>query len=148
MLVQRMALLSMQCSPRASAVFTIVFLCGWYHFQFIKPGFLWEGLQIKVADACFFSPSSHSSSLCVFPYSYTAECCSEHDFVSEPLILSLGPLCSPLCVCVCVELILLCWRNMAQQSSFNSFAPYERSLLKQARPQLVYCATIHNRSNK
>ena len=117
----------------ASSLFCIcsIFLCGWYHFQFIKSCLVWEGLQIKVLDGVEGDiPSFHLPSLCISLDSYTAECNSKHDFVSEHLIYSLGPLCSPLrlcmCVCMCVFLLessLFCQRNSTQTSFFISSPP-------------------------
>lgn len=80
-----MALLSKQCSPRAllylwpcsSVDDTISNSLSWVLFE--------RACKLK-CRMHFFSPSLHPSFVWIVLYSYTAECCSEHDFVSKPLI--------------------------------------------------------------
>lgn len=73
------------------------------------------------------SPSLHSLPLRVFLYSYTAECCSKHDFFSELLIYSC-PLCSPLCyVCVCLWslCVFVCLVGVLSKKQPMKLAPAE-----------------------
>ncbi len=153
-------LCSVQCSPQASAVFAAVFLCGWYHFQFIKPRFVWEGLQIKVADVVFFPLFPPSISLCLSLLLHSRMlqwawlCLWTSNIQPGSSVLSTVCVCVcacvRVCVCACVrvcvcaclcvllESSLLWQRNSAQLSSFNSLAPHQRTFLKQAEAVLVY----------
>lgn len=135
-------------SRQGSAVHAAVLLCGWYHFQFIKPRFVWEGLQIKVPDFVFFTllPPSVSVYLSLLLHCRVLQrawlCLWSFNIQPGSSVLT------AVCVFVFRWSPLLCQRNSAQLSSFNSLAPHQRSLLKQAEAALVYWPTIHNRLNK
>lgn len=87
---------------------------------------LWHALferarKLKCRMLLFFLPPPRPPSPRIFLYSYTAEGCSEHDFVAEPVINSPGPVLSTMCgrVCVLLESSSLCQRNSAQPSFYQ-----------------------------